>query len=87
MSEAALASRLPRALAWAFDTNLNQDTPSILRMLEETYSDRYVYQSNMLSLIMGPCIIVVLAAMVCFVMVAIFLPMVSIITHLIELYP
>ena len=47
VSEAALASRLPRALAWAFDSNLNQgNTPSILKMLEETYSDRYVYHSN-----------------------------------------
>ena len=88
VSEAALASRLPRALAWAFDSNLNQgNTPSILKMLEETYSDRYVYQSNLLSLIMGPCIVLMLAAMVCFVMVAILLPMVSIITHLVELYP
>ena len=88
VSEAALASRLPRALAWAFDSNLNQgNTPSILKMLEETYSDMYVYQSNLLSLIMGPCIVLMLAAMVCFVMVAILLPMVSIITHLVELYP
>jgi type II secretory pathway component PulF len=87
-SSAALKSGLPHAVAWAFDTTVNQgNTPNILSMLEQTYSDRYVYQSNILSLILGPCIIMMLAAMVCFVMLGVFLPMVSTITSLTDIYP
>ena len=88
VSESARKAGLSRAVAWAFDTTVNQgNTPSILSMLEQTYSDRYVYHSNVLSLILGPCIIMVLAAMVCFVMLAIFLPMVSTITQLVGIHP
>jgi len=87
-SSAALKSGLPRAVAWAFDTTVNQgNTPNILSMLEQTYSDRYVYQSNILSLILGPCIIMMLGAMVCFVMLGVFLPMIYTITSLTQIYP
>jgi type IV pilus assembly protein PilC len=88
VSEAAIDSGLPRSVAWAFDSNVNQgNTPNILAMLEQSYNDRYVYHSNLLSLIFSPVITMILAAIVCFVMLAVFLPMISTISHLIEIYP
>jgi type II secretory pathway component PulF len=38
-------------------------------------------------LIFSPVITMILAAIVCFVMLAVFLPMISTISHLIEIYP
>ena len=88
VSSAALKSGLPHAVAWAFDAKVNQgNAPHVLSMLEQMYSDRYVYHSNLLSLILGPCIIMMLAAVVCLFMLAVFLPMVSTITQLTGIHP
>lgn len=88
VSSAALKSGMPRAVAWAFDQNVNHgNAPEVLGMLEQMYGDRYVYHSNLLSIILGPCIIMMLAAVVCVIMLAIFLPMVSTITQLTGINP
>lgn len=88
VSASARQCGLPRSLAWAFDSKVNAgNTPNVLDMLEQITSDKYVYQSKMINTIVGPCVIVVLGMAVCFVMVAIYLPMVSTISHLSNLCP
>jgi len=86
ISAAARKSRLGSALAWAFDEQVNQgNTPAILETLEGFYRSNYSYCVNLARFIIWPCIILCIGILVGFVVLAIFLPSISIINHLVTL--
>jgi type II secretory pathway component PulF len=85
ISESALQSGMPRQIAWAFDDKVNQgNTVEILEMLEEFYLSNYNYRINIAQSILHPCIVMMLGVTVGFVVYAMFLPMVSMITYTAE---
>lgn len=86
---AAKESGLGSTLAWAFDDKINQgNTLAILDSLESFYRSNYGYYINLARLIMWPCVIISIGAMVGFVVYAIFSPGVAIIHNLAEtVYP
>ncbi|HEW79594.1 MAG TPA: hypothetical protein ENH34_06510 [Phycisphaerales bacterium] len=80
ISTAVKESKLGNSLAWAFDQQANQDgTLSILETLESFYRSNYSYRVNLARFIIGPCVIIIMGAMVGFVVYAIFSPVVAII--------
>ena len=86
ISAAARKSKLGSALAWAFDEQVNQgNTPAILETLEAFYRSNYSYCVNLARFIIWPCIILCMGILVGFVVLAIFLPSISIIDHLVTL--
>ncbi|UCC98583.1 MAG: type II secretion system F family protein [Phycisphaerales bacterium] len=83
VSSAARQNRLGSPLAWAFDEKVNQgNTLSILETLESFYRSNYAYCVNLARFILWPCVTLVMGAIVGFVVLAIFLPGISIITQL-----
>jgi type IV pilus assembly protein PilC len=83
IADAAKKSRLSNSLAWAFDDKVNQgNTLAILETLESFYRSNYSYRANLVRLMMGPCITIIMGAMVGFVVYAIFSPMVAIVNYL-----
>jgi type IV pilus assembly protein PilC len=85
ISESALRSGMPKQIAWAFDDKVNQgNTPQILEMLEEFYRSNYNYRLNIARSVLCPCVVVMLGATVGFVVYAMFLPMVAMITYTAE---
>jgi len=83
IADAAKKSRLSNSLAWAFDDKVNQgNTLTILETLESFYRSNYSYRVNLVRLMMGPCITIIMGAMVGFVVYAIFSPLVAIVNHL-----
>ncbi|MBW8015014.1 MAG: hypothetical protein FVQ82_02430 [Planctomycetes bacterium] len=85
ISAAALDTGMGNSLAWAFDDRVNAgNTPEILGMLEKFYRASYNFKANVVRAIAFPCTILLLGAMVGFIVYAMFVPMVSIITHLTE---
>ena len=88
VAAAALQNRLAPALAWAFDTRVNQgNTPAVLDMLESFYRSNYSYRVNLARLILWPSVTVAMACVVGFVAVAVFSPMVAIIYANIDYIP
>ena len=86
ISAAARNSKLGSALAWAFDEKVNQgNTLTILETLEGFYRSNYSYSVNLARFIIWPCIILCMGIVVGFVVLAIFLPSVAIISHLLTL--
>jgi len=82
ISKAARESKLGSPLAWAFDDKVNQgNTLSILETLESFYRSNYSYCVNLARFILWPCVVLVMGAIVGFVVLAIFLPMISVITY------
>jgi type IV pilus assembly protein PilC len=76
-------SKLGSALAWAFDEQVNQgNTLSILETLESFYRTNYNYYVNLARFIMWPCITLILGVMVGFVVYAIFIPGITVISSL-----
>jgi len=85
ISESALRSGMPKQIAWAFDDKVNQgNTPQILEMLEDFYRSNYNYRLNIARSVLCPCVVVMLGATVGFVVCAMFLPMVAMITYTAE---
>ena len=85
ISESALRSGMPKQIAWAFDDKVNQgNTVQILEMLEGFYRSNYNYRINIARSVLCPCVVVMLGATVGFVVYAMFLPMVAMITYTAE---
>ena len=85
ISASALRSGMPKQIAWAFDDKTNQgNTVQILEMLEEFYRSNYNYRINIARSVLCPCVVVVLGTTVGFVVYAMFLPMVAMITYTAE---
>ncbi|MBP7051683.1 MAG: type II secretion system F family protein [Phycisphaerae bacterium] len=78
IARSAKVCGLGSALAWAFDRGV--DTPAVLGMLEEHYRWCYLYRLNVTRFILWPVAIVLLGLMVGFIILAVFLPMVQILT-------
>lgn len=86
VSEAAKDVGLGTALAWAFDTKVNQEnTPAILEMLENFYRTNYSYRVNLMRFITMPCVTLLMGTGVGFVLYAIFAPIVALITNLTDM--
>jgi type IV pilus assembly protein PilC len=76
VAAAARQSGVPKALAYAFDTEVNGgNTPEILKMLEEFYRNNYNFRANVAKTAAVPIMVVGLGAMVGFIIYAMFIPM------------
>ena len=83
ISKAVQESKLGSALSWAFDDKVNQgNTMAILETLESFYRTNYSYCVNLARFIMWPCIILLMGIIVATVILAVFLPSISIIRSL-----
>lgn len=89
VAAAARKSGLGRAIAWAFDEQVNQDNAlAVLEMLESFYRSNYSYRVNLARFIMWPCVSIMLGVIVGFVVYAFFCPLVLIINQMTNLvYP
>jgi len=86
IAASARESGLASTLAWAFDEQINQgNTLAILDSLESFYRSNYSYRAHLVKVIMWPCIIILMGAMVGFVIYAMFSPSVAIINRMAEL--
>ena len=80
ISVAASKAGMGRPLAWAFDQKINQgNTPAILESLESFYRSNYSYRVNLARYIFWPCSTLAVAAVVGFVVYAVFTPLVELI--------
>jgi len=83
IAEAARRSRIGSSVAWAFDEKVNQgNTLSILEMLESFYRSNYNYYVNLARFILWPCVTLLMGIIVGFIILAIFLPGIQIISQL-----
>lgn len=83
IAAAARRCRLGSPLAWAFEAGMTGDgAPAVLEMLESFYRSNYSFRANLACFIFWPCVIIVLGVTVGFVVVAVFLPGVSVISSL-----
>ncbi len=83
VSDAARDCGLGTALAWAFDPSVGTaDAPVMLEMLESFYRSNYSYRVNLARFILWPCAIIALGVTVGFVILAIFLPGITVITEM-----
>jgi type II secretory pathway component PulF len=83
IATAARKCRLGSPLAWAFEAGMTGDgAPAVLEMLESFYRSNYSFRVNLSRFILWPCAIIVLGMTVGFVVIAVFLPGVSVITSL-----
>jgi len=89
IARAARQSRLGNPLAWAFEAGMSGDgAPAILEMLESFYRSNYSFRVNLSRFILWPCGIIALGLMVGFVVFAVFLPSVTVLSSLTEMvYP
>ncbi|MBP8304711.1 MAG: type II secretion system F family protein [Phycisphaerae bacterium] len=87
-ASAALKSRLAPALAWAFDTRVNQgNTPTVLEMIGSFYQSNYSYRVNLARLFLWPCVTVAMACVVGFVAYAVFSPLVAVLYASMDFVP
>ncbi len=83
IAQSARRCRLPETLAWTFDTEVNQgNTLAVLEMLTSFYRSNYSYRIHLARHILYPTVTIMLACMVGFIVLGIFLPSVQIITSL-----
>ncbi len=83
ISQSARRCRLGSPPAWAFDENANRgNTLTILKSLEEFYRSNYSYRANLIRFIAWPCVTILMALVVGFVVYAVFVPMVAVIESL-----
>ncbi|MDT8303068.1 MAG: type II secretion system F family protein [Sedimentisphaerales bacterium] len=83
ISTSVRESKLGSALAWAFDEQVNQgNTLSILETIESFYRTNYNYYVNLARFIMWPCITLIMGVTVGFVIYAIFIPQIQVISSL-----
>jgi type II secretory pathway component PulF len=79
---AAREAKLGAPLAWAFDEKVNQgNTLGILEMLESYYRSNYSYRVNLARFILEPCMVIMIGLIVGFVVLAIFLPLVKMVSY------
>lgn len=79
---AAREANLGAPLAWAFDEKVNQgNTMAILEMLGSFYRSNYSYRVNLARFIMEPCLVIMMGLIVGFVVLAIFLPLVKMVSY------
>ena len=80
VAQSARRCGLDSALAWAFDTDAGGvETPKVLDMLETFYRSNYSYRVNLSRFVLWPCVIILLGATVGFVVLSLFLPLISVI--------
>jgi type II secretory pathway component PulF len=85
ISESARRSGVGETIAWAFDEKINEgNTPEILAMLEEFYRNNYSYKINLASSVLEPLMVLGLGVTVGFVVYAMFIPMVSITSYMVN---
>jgi type II secretory pathway component PulF len=85
IASAARASRIPNAIAWAFDDKINKgNTLTILEMIEDFYRSNYNYKANMIRSAMCPTAVVLMGSVVGFVIYAMFASMVSMTSYMIS---
>jgi type II secretory pathway component PulF len=73
------------SIAWALDDKINPgQAPILLEMLEENCRSKHNYLGNIIRSIMWPIVIVAMGAFVGFIVYAMFIPMVQIITIAIQ---
>jgi len=83
ISTAVRESKLGSALAWVFDEQVNQgNTLTILETIESFYRTNYSYYVNLARFIMWPCITLAMGVTVGFVVYAIFIPGITVISSL-----
>jgi type II secretory pathway component PulF len=88
VAAAAIRNRVGSALAWAFDTRVNQgNTPAVLDMLESFYRSNYSYRVNLARFVLWPSMTLAMACIVGFVACAIFAPIVAAINACINYMP
>ncbi len=82
IADSAAACGLGSTLAWALNEKVNKgNTPELLVMLEDIYRNRYHYRMNIAYSILCPFVIIGLGSGVGFVVYAMFIAMVSLITY------
>ncbi len=83
VAAAARRSGLGSPLAWAFDEKVNPgNTLAVLETLENFYRSSYSYFVNLARFIMWPCLTLIMGAIVGFVVLGIFSPLIMIIKTL-----
>jgi len=83
VATAARRSGLGSPLAWAFDEKVNPgNTLAVLETLEDFYRSSYSYSVNLARFIMWPCLTLIMGAIVGFVVLGIFSPLIMIIQAL-----
>ena len=83
VSSAAGKCGMGKPIAWAFDNKVNEaNTPEILGMLEEFYRSNYNFRINIAKSVAEPFMVVGLGAVVGFIVFAMFLPMIKILSVL-----
>jgi len=79
VSASARACRIGRPIAWAFDQRVNPGgAPAVLEMLEDVFRHNYSYRANLVRFIGWPGVVVLLAAVVGYVVYALYMPMIRI---------
>ena len=85
ISSSAMKCGIGHSVAWAFDAEINAgNTPQILRMLENFYRENFSYKLNIARAFFEPVMVVALGGCVGFVLFAMFLPIIKVITILTE---
>lgn len=80
ISQAARQCGVGSAIAWAFDQQVNPgNAPAVLAMLETFYRTRYGTLVNLARYILWPCVTLLLALTVGFIVFALYMPMVTMI--------
>ena len=83
VSSAARKSGMGKPIAWAFDDKVNEaNTPEILGMLEEFYRSNYNFRINIAKSAAMPFMVLGLGAIVGFIVFAMFMPMLTILSVL-----
>jgi type II secretory pathway component PulF len=81
VSQSARACGVGHSVAWALDARINPgQAPILLEMLEENCRSKHNYLGNIIRSVMWPLVIVALGAFVGFIVYAMYIPMVQIIT-------
>ena len=83
VSSAAGISGMGRPITWAFDEKVNEaNTPEILGMIEEFYRSNYNFRINIAKSVFEPFMVLGLGATVGFIVFAMFMPMIKILSVL-----
>jgi len=85
VAQSARANGISHSVAWALDDQINPgQAPILLEMLEEICRNKHNYIGNLIRSVMWPLVIVAMGAFVGFVVYAMFIPMIYLITVCVE---
>ncbi len=85
VAQSARANGIGHSVAWALDDQINPgQAPILLEMLEEICRNKHNYIGNLIRSVMWPLVIVAMGAFVGFVVYAMFIPMIYLITVCVE---